>query len=442
MTAAIQISETEPTALLKDFSEFTAYLTHHPVILSTVQEFIGGKDLYALNQAMSEPVPETTTRTRQTLYPQLHLFYHLALAGKLFHKVPDRGGKLVLEATGRLAQYEGLKLTERYFFLLETFWVDCDWKKLQSGHGVRIDPPYEVPPVMELLGEPAAAKKKKKWKDIFARTLSSLEYLVLHLAAFGFWRVELDRETKGWSKHDIRSKRIELTEFGSMLAPILAGERDFLHWNLPTRRQAFGEWKTKPGDPLDEKSVSVSICRLVTGAKTRLEKKSPEIYEGQAGEPFCQPFKPLVDTKELERGLPRKHIGFEDGIYCFNVALKKNLWRRIETAGGHTLEDLHHAIQDAYGFDDDHLYAFFMDGESWSDDKFTSPYDEEGPHVDEARIGELGLSKGQCLLYLFDYGDQWLFQIAVEAIRKSGAQPRKPKVVGQQGKAPEQYEYY
>ena len=162
MTATIQISETEPTALLKDFSEFTAYLTHHPVILATAREFIGGRDLCALNEAMSEPVPETTTRTRQTLYPQLHLFYYLALAGELFHKVPGKGGKLILEATDRLAQYEELKLTERYFFLLETFWVDCDWKKLQSGHGVRLDPPYEVPPVMELLGEPAAAKKKRQ----------------------------------------------------------------------------------------------------------------------------------------------------------------------------------------------------------------------------------------------------------------------------------------
>ena len=53
MTAAIQISETEPTPLLRDFSEFTAYLKSHQVILATAQECIGGKDLYALNQAMS-----------------------------------------------------------------------------------------------------------------------------------------------------------------------------------------------------------------------------------------------------------------------------------------------------------------------------------------------------------------------------------------------------
>jgi len=62
--------------------------------------------------------------------------------------------------------------------------------------------------------------------------------------------------------------------------------------------------------------------------------------------------------------------------------------------------------------------------------------------VDEVRIGELGLLEGQCILYLFDYGDEWRFQIALEAIRKSGAKPRKPKIVEQKGKAPKQYENY
>ena len=152
MTATIQISETEPTALLKDFSEFTAYLTHHPVILGTAQEFIGGGDL----------CPQSGYE-RARAYPPLHLFYHLALAGKLFHKVPGKGGRLILKATDRLAQYEELKLTERYFFLLETFWVDCDWKKLQSGHGVRLAPPYEVPPVIVV--ERAYSRKKEKEVD-------------------------------------------------------------------------------------------------------------------------------------------------------------------------------------------------------------------------------------------------------------------------------------
>ena len=83
-----------------------------------------------------------------------------------------------------------------------------------------------------------------------------------------------------------------------------------------------------------------------------------------------------------------------------------------------------------------------MDGEAWSDDKFSSPNDDEGPYVDEVRIGELALSEGQCILYLFDYGDEWRFQVTLEEIRKSGTKPRNPKLVEQKGKAPEQYGHY
>ena len=108
----------------------------------------------------------------------------------------------------------------------------------------------------------------------------------------------------------------------------------------------------------------------------------------------------------------------------------------------HTLLDLHDAIQRAYDFDDDHLYSFFMDSKPWSHERFTSPYDDEGPHVDEVCVGDLGLSIEQKFLYLFDYGDEWKFQVEVEDIRQEGKKPRKPKVVEEQGKAPEQYPMY
>jgi len=76
----------------------------------------------------------TTPRTDQTGYPLLHLFYHLVLAWKLFQKVSGKGSRLVLKTTGRLQAYEELKPAEKYFFLLETFWVDADWEKLQVGY--------------------------------------------------------------------------------------------------------------------------------------------------------------------------------------------------------------------------------------------------------------------------------------------------------------------
>lgn len=53
--------------------------------------------------------------------------------------------------------------------------------------------------------------------------------------------------------------------------------------------------------------------------------------------------------------------------YTFHVSLPGfgRLWRKIEMPADSTLEDLHLAIQDAYDFDDDHLYSFFMSGRAW-----------------------------------------------------------------------------
>jgi hypothetical protein len=53
--------------------------------------------------------------------------------------------------------------------------------------------------------------------------------------------------------------------------------------------------------------------------------------------------------------------------YTFHVSLpgQGRVWRKVEVAADQTLEELHVAIQDAYQFDDDHLYSFFMSGKAW-----------------------------------------------------------------------------
>lgn len=53
--------------------------------------------------------------------------------------------------------------------------------------------------------------------------------------------------------------------------------------------------------------------------------------------------------------------------YTFHVSLPGygRVWRKIELPAENTLEDLHWAIQDAFDFDGDHLYSFFMSGRFW-----------------------------------------------------------------------------
>lgn len=56
--------------------------------------------------------------------------------------------------------------------------------------------------------------------------------------------------------------------------------------------------------------------------------------------------------------------------YTFHVSLPGTgrTWRKIELLETQTLAELHLAIQDAFNFDNDHLYAFYMSGKAWDQD--------------------------------------------------------------------------
>ena len=66
--------------------------------------------------------------------------------------------------------------------------------------------------------------------------------------------------------------------------------------------------------------------------------------------------------------------------YTFHVSQPGGgrVWRTIEMGGDQTLEELHFAIQDAYDWDADHLYSFFMSGRAWdSSTEYTLPEDAD-----------------------------------------------------------------
>jgi hypothetical protein len=125
-----------------------------------------------------------------------------------------------------------------------------------------------------------------------------------------------------------------------------------------------------------------------------------------------------------------------DGTYIFKVSLNRSVWRRIKLSSDHTLLDLHDSIQSAYGFDNDHLYCFCLDGKIRSKMRISSP------NVDEVSIGDLELFPGQVILYLFDYGDVWSFRVKLEEIRTEGTKPGEPEIIDSRGESPEQYGSY
>jgi hypothetical protein len=127
------------------------------------------------------------------------------------------------------------------------------------------------------------------------------------------------------------------------------------------------------------------------------------------------------------------------------LAWDKKVWRRIEIMDTNTLHELHEAIQDAFDWDNDHLYAFFMSGRAW--DQLTeiegSPYGDpdeaDPPTAVEVQLADLDLAKGQRFLYIFDFGDELRHEIEVQAATPAPGEGEFPRIVASHGEAPPQY---
>src|SRR4051794_28241826 len=132
--------------------------------------------------------------------------------------------------------------------------------------------------------------------------------------------------------------------------------------------------------------------------------------------------------------------------------VKKNpeMSRTFQIRGDQTLEDLHHAIFDAFDRYDEHMYEFQfgkgrMDPEAPRyvlPEAFEMDRGEKNPpagRVDRTSIESLGLEVGQSFGYWFDFGDDWWHQINVEAIEAEVPVGKFPKVRKRVGKSPPQY---
>ena len=130
--------------------------------------------------------------------------------------------------------------------------------------------------------------------------------------------------------------------------------------------------------------------------------------------------------------------------YIFHASLPGSgrVWRKIEMRADQTLENLHFAIQNAYGWDADHLYSFFMSGKAWDEStEYCLPegYTSGPGNVQTTTLEELNLKPKQEFMYLFDYGDEWRFKVRVHAINPDAPEGDYPRIVESVGEAPEQY---
>ncbi|UZW13472.1 hypothetical protein OSC52_16750 [Clostridium pasteurianum] len=272
--------------------------------------------------------------------------------------------------------------------------MDCDFESLRYQTYDNLDA-YRSAKLLSVISKQKPNEISKLDRFI---TYSSSS-IILYLYYYGILNYkECEKTDPKENGRFFEPDEIIINPLGKEIIKMLNKKRNLELWNIPYRRE-LGEWKID--------------------------------FEEEFKIPFIDIFEKGVLSDTLIRNINK----FISGIYTFKISLGRNNWAKIKLSSQHSLEDLHNSIQEAFDFDNDHMYAFFMDGKAWSNNKFTCSYDEEGPYVDEVKIGELNIYEKQDFLYIFDYGDDWRFNVKVFKIEEEDKITLlKPQIIEIKGK--------
>lgn len=394
--------------ILKDFHTFVKGLEEAGTHITNTGK-LPPKLCFALNEKMFYKKNVSDPRTHHHRYPLLYLFFHVAIDAQLFTYQEKAGKTVVVPIKERLSQYHKLNDLEKYFFLLQTMWMENDWSIIAGKEGNRSNA-VEVHEALEIISNLEADQEYDNYKPI--RYLQNdLFFFNEYFIFFGWWETAF---TQGDGNTYI-ARKFTPTKLGVHLSKKLIVNRPVAYWN--------------------KINATFPIFSFVSEEEARKNDPKPEDLpdDNLFIDTFKKEFPDVKQSLELPKVKPR------DGKFIFKVSVETKVWRKIQTSGQHTLDELHLAIQDAFNFDNEHLYSFFMDGKRWSEQAFNSPYGEEQPFADEVKIKDLNLKERSRFLYLFDYGDEWLFYVTLEKFIEDPSEDMAIELIDSQGESPKQY---
>ncbi len=122
--------------------------------------------------------------------------------------------------------------------------------------------------------------------------------------------------------------------------------------------------------------------------------------------------------------------------------------REIEVIETITLYKFAEAIVKAYNFRFDHSFGFYsgLDNYSKSEIMYELFVDIEGQEckpgaksVKKTKVMQVWLKPDDKMLFLFDYGDEWMFEVTLKATGDKVEGVKYPRIISKIGQAPTQY---
>lgn len=108
--------------------------------------------------------------------------------------------------------------------------------------------------------------------------------------------------------------------------------------------------------------------------------------------------------------------------------IKPSIYREVLVPINMNFQDLHYLIQQAFGWDDIHLYDFNYNRKricASNVETMDEPLDAE-----ETTLMDLEISKGKKITYEYDFGDSWEHLIKVEDVLDDDGSTKYPICIG------------
>lgn len=391
--------------ILKDFDTFLDFLNENaPLELTNEKGLLKSKYLLPLNEKMqSFQTKFVTDKHKQDVFTLINTFFFVAEKAQIVLKKVGKKYETSLHLNIEKAKlYDKLTDNEKYIFLLDAFWNHISWE--------------------------VAYDSSHFWGEDFYRK-------ILKISPKGKKITIGDRELK-------RTGELESPHYNFVAEMMQAFGLIELEWDDNLQKRA-SSWQF-PYKTLAVKPLGYMLLPVIFPKYSNIEEME------EAENNWFEIIQAQFPNLNLQKKLLPLEYEYISGTYQLKVMLNKKCYRVISIGGGADFVALHYAIINAFDFDDDHLYAFYMNGmESGYDDEenqILSPncndgvfYGGENTYADEILVGKMGLFEGKTFLYVFDFGDRWQFNIVVEKIIPSEVELTEATVIASLGESPEQY---
>jgi len=130
-------------------------------------------------------------------------------------------------------------------------------------------------------------------------------------------------------------------------------------------------------------------------------------------------------------------------IYRFRIILDNNedVFRDIEIEASATMEDLHNAIFQSFGFDGQEMASFYVSNEKWEQGEEIALFDmsegDEKVHVmRDTIIGDTVWEEQTKLIYIYDFLFMWTFLVELAEITEREEGQTYPNLMFAHGEIP------